>query len=194
MSYRLSALAFAGIVSLVGTGCAKVYNVRTRSAPSVTLAKFRTFQLRPTPEQRGGEWRPRDYDPMLRGSVANRALRASVKHAFEERGYIDVELRPDFVVAVYGRSLESVDLTQWPAGFPYAPDWWWTGLSPNTMGYDEGTVLIDVLDPESLDLLWRGSAKATLGPDPQGNALLLETAAAAIIAKFPRAKAGRHSE
>lgn len=125
---------------------------------------------------------------MRKDSPAARALRTAVQRTFELRGYRDVEARPDFVVAVYSRALGRVDLSQWPAGYPYSPEWWWSGMPSNATGYDEGTVLVDVLAPESLDLLWRGSARATLGPDPQANSIELQKAAAAIIAMFPKAR------
>ena len=190
MRRGISLLTLAGLVSLSGTACGHVYNVRTRPAPSAMLTSFKTFHLAPTPErgeERGGSV---DDDPMRRKSIANRALRASVQRAFEARGYIDAEREPDMVVAVYARSLDKVDLTQWPSGYPYSPDWWAAGLPANATGHDEGVVLIDVLDPQSLALLWRGSARAALSPDSKENTRQLQRAAAAIVSRFPRARGG----
>jgi hypothetical protein len=56
--------------------------------------------------------------------------------------------------------------------------------------YKEGTVIVDVIDPETLDLLWRGSATATLGDDPEQNTKALQKAAVAIVEKFPHPKSG----
>jgi hypothetical protein len=49
-------------------------------------------------------------------------------------------------------------------------------------------VIVDVINPESRDLLWRGTATAALGDDPAENTRQLQKAAAAVIGKFPKAK------
>jgi hypothetical protein len=127
---------------------------------------------------------------MVSNSITNRALRASVADAFEKRGYVDVEWMPDFVVAVYASARERLDLSQWQFGYYNWPHWW-DAMPPHAVAqYTEGTVVVDVIDPETLDLLWRGSATAALGDDPQQNTKDLQKAAIAIIEKFPRVKSG----
>lgn len=194
MRRAISLIALASLASLSGTGCTHVYNVRTRPAPGAMLTSFKTFHLVPTPARDDDHGASVDDDPMRRKSIANRALRASVQRAFEALGYIDAEREPDIVVAVYARSLDRVDLTQWPCGYPYSPDWWAAGLPENATGHDAGTVLVDVLDPQSLALLWRGSAKAMLSPDSKENIRQLQRAAASIVSQFPRANGGELGE
>ncbi len=41
-------LALAGLVSLTGTACSHLYNVRARPAPGAMLTSFKTFHLVPT--------------------------------------------------------------------------------------------------------------------------------------------------
>lgn len=189
MRYRRSALTFAVLLPLSGIGCATSYEVRTMAAPEVTLTEFRTFHLLPTPSRRDGRITSGADDPMVSNSITNRALRASVTSAFESRGYVDVEWMPDFVVAVYASARNRLDLSEWQYG-PYYWPRWWIAAPQRTTEYKEGTVIVDVVNPETLDLLWRGSATATLGDDPAKNAEELRKAAVAVVEKFPRANPG----
>lgn len=190
MRYPASCLALAAILSLSG-GCAASYDVHTMAAPKVTLTEFHSFHIMPTPRRRDGNVPSGDYDPMVNNSITNRALRASVQSAFESRGYVDEAWRPDFLVAVYASARDKLDLTQWQYNpYPWWPRGWSVGVSTYATQYTEGTVIVDVIDPASLDLLWRGSATATLGDNPEDNTRALQKAAVAIVAKFPRAKSG----
>lgn len=186
MRWSRSYLAAAAISVLSG-GCATSYDVHTMGAPSVALTEFRTFHLLPTPRRRDGNV-PNGDDPMVSNSITNRALRTSVQSAFENRGYVDVEWRPDFVVAVYASARTKLDLTQWQFNYSRWPRWS-VGMPPYATEYTEGTVIVDVINPETLDLLWRGSATATLGDKPDENTKELQRAALAIVEKFPRSKA-----
>jgi hypothetical protein len=188
MRYRLF-IAAAGVLTLGGIGCAPAFDVHTMAAPRTTLSEFHTFHLLPVPRRRDGLPGAGVYDPMVSNSITNRALRETVTTAFQNRGYLDVEWMPDFVVAVYASTREKLDITQWEYGYPYWPRWWWRGTPRQFITqYTEGTVIVDVIDPESLDLLWRGTATASLVDDPAENTKQLQKAAAAVIDKFPKAK------
>jgi hypothetical protein len=188
MRYRV--LAIVSLLSLGGGSCARTYDVHTLSAPKVALTEFRTFHMLPTPRRRDGKISSGAYDPMVSNSITNRALRASVADAFATRGYVDVEWMPDFVVAVYASARDKLDLSDWQFGYYNWPHWWDT-MPPHAIAqYKEGTVIVDVIDPETLDLLWRGSATATLGDTPEQNTTALQQAAVAIVEKFPRVKSG----
>ena len=181
-------LAVLGLAAL--SGCAPSFDVRTMAAPKTTLTEFHTYHLLPVPRRMDGRAGNGVYDPMVNNSIMNRALREAVDRAFQDRGYVSVEWMPDFVVAVYASAKEKLDITQWQYGYPYWPRWWWQGVPQQSITqYTEGTVIVDVINPESRDLLWRGTATATLGDDAAENTRQLQKAAAAVIGKFPKATA-----
>ena len=182
----------AGALSLASVGCASSIEVRTMAAPRVTLTEFQTFRLLPMPPRRDGLASAGSYDPMVNNSITNRALRESVVRAFQDRGYVLMEPRADIAVAVYASAREKLDLSMWEYGYPYWPHWWRSGMPQQTIiQYTEGTVVIDVIDPFSRELIWRGSGVATLEDDPAQNTKQLQKVAAAIIAKFPPASTRR---
>ncbi len=51
-------------------------------------------------------------------------------------------------------------------------------------------MIVDVVDPSSHELLWRGQGRAQVSDDPDKYASQLETAVDKIIAKFPE-RSGR---
>ena len=188
---RRMCAAAAGIASLflTATGCERPVAVRTTIAPKVSLSEFRTFHLLPTPRRREAPPATGAYDPMLNNSLANRAIRESVARAFLDRGYTNEVWVPDFVVAVYASAQYRLDLSIWKCGYAYWPQWRWIGAPrQETMLYDHGTVIVDVLNPITLELLWRGSAKAVVSDDPAENTRQLQNIGAAIVERFPRAK------
>jgi hypothetical protein len=53
--------------------------------------------------------------------------------------------------------------------------------------YTEGSVIVDVIDPVTKELLWRGAGQARLSNDMSENVQLLGKTAAAVVARFPQA-------
>ena len=143
----------------------------------------------PTPARRDGARRSGAYDPMVPNSVANRALRVTVSGELGPLGYHEAEWIPDFFVAIYATTRQRLDLDLWNYGYHSSPPWWSTTLPDHTsISYPEGTVIVDVVSPETLDILWRRSATIALDHDPLENAKELVNAATAVIDRFPRAR------
>ena len=189
MRFRVHALAAAGALSLGALASAQSYNVRTMAAPNATVTRFHSFHLLPTPRRLDGRHESGAYNPMVSSSIANRALRATVSGDLEALGYHDAEWMPDFVVAIYASTREQLDLDHWEYGYHQAPRWWPMTLPDQAATSDqEGTLIIDVVNSETLDVLWRGTATIALDHDPLRNAKELVNAAAAIINRFPHAK------
>src|SRR5690242_19665978 len=188
MRYSVSLLLVGGALAVGAVASAQGYDTRTMAAPNAPLSRFHSFHLLPTPRARSGAHRSGAYDPMVSSSIANRALRAAVGCELEGLGYHDVEWTPDFVVAIYAATREPLDLTAWDYAYDRSPSWWsMSELDQSPTMYPQGTVIVDVVNPETLDVLWRGSATIALDHDPLVNAKELTNAAAAIIDRFPRA-------
>jgi hypothetical protein len=122
-------------------------------------------------------------------SRANRALWDAVQRGLVDRGYVDTEWMPDFVVAIYASIDDRLDLDAWLYGYTHAPRWWSLGsLDDSPTLFPAGTVLVDVVDPETLDVLWRGAGSATITADPLENAREVLAVATTIVQRFPHAR------
>jgi len=178
------------VVLLALTACASV-DVRTATSPDANLVGLRTFSIMQHARwQAQGE--PSGNDPMLVNSISNRALRADLIKGFEDRGYALSDATPDFTVAYYASTKQQLDVTYWDYGYPYYPRWWgWNGdfgpYGPTVTQYTQGTVIVDVLDPNTKELLWRGQGVARVSDDEAQYEQDLWKTVTAILDKFPRA-------
>jgi hypothetical protein len=53
--------------------------------------------------------------------------------------------------------------------------------------YTEGSVTIDVIDPRTMELVWRGQGVAAVSDDPMRYAAELDRSVTAILGRFPQA-------
>ncbi len=181
-------LAATAALALAATACASEIDVRTMSAPDAKLTSLHTFRILPTPQRRDGAMGGGSNDPMVNNSIMNLALRKTVEQAFIDRGYVLEERNPDFAVAFYASATDKLDVTQWNYGYPYYPRWG-RPLPPaeHVTTYKEGSVVIDIVQPTTNDLLWRGHGTAEVSEYPEEMSTRLRQVAVAVIGKFPRA-------
>jgi hypothetical protein len=169
-------------------GCGSSIDVRTMAAPDVGLTTLHTFRMLPFPARRDGRPTTGADDPMISNSIANRAIREQIVKAFQGRGYTIDETAPDFAVAFYASAREKLDVTEWDYGYPSIPRWPRYPRPVQTVTkYTEGSVVIDVINPASRELLWRGEGRAQLSDDPSENVTQLVKVADAIVSKFQSA-------
>lgn len=189
MWFRVSALVAAGLLTLGVAGGAQPSTVRVMAAPHTRITDFRSFHLLPTPLRADRVQRRGTYDPMAVHSSANRALWQAVERGLVERGYVDSEWMPDLVVAIYASSDERLDLDAWLYGYAQSPPWWSSGrIDESPTLFPAGAVVVDVVDPETLDVLWRGAGTTAISADPLENARDVLAVAMTIVQRFPRAR------
>ncbi len=190
MSTKTPAL-LAAILVAAATACNPVH-VRTTTAPDAHLANLRTFTIA-TPTMKKANAVSDNNDPMLSNSIANQALRQDLSTAFQAKGYTLTSESPSFAVAYYASAQQKLDVTDWDYGYQY---WgyhrFWHGYGypvETVQQYTEGTVIVDVIDPATKELLWRGQGKADVSQDPATYTTELAKTVQAIVAKFPAAGA-----
>lgn len=185
MRSTLGLLACAAVVA--AAGCGGNIEVRTMAAPDARLERLHTFRMLDAPARRDGRAVVGSDDPMVSNSIANRAIREHIVKAFEDRGYVQSLRAAEFAVAFYATARDKLDVTVWDYGYPFDPTWRRYGPPRQTVTqYTEGSVIIDVIDASTRELLWRGEGTATLSDDAADNVKQLAKAAEAIVARFPK--------
>ncbi len=181
----------AAVVALAA--CTSAVQVRTALSPDASLNGLRTFRVQPTPKPSIASAQSTN-DPMLVNSISNRALRADLRHGFEKLGYAVNDSAPDFCVAYYASTNQQFDVTTYDYGYSFRPRWWrgWGPryrdvYAPMVTQYTQGTVIVDVFDPKTKDLLWRGQGVAAVSDNQEQYVQELQTTVGAILAKFPAA-------
>ena len=178
--------SIVGILALaLGTACGPSIHVNVLASPEANFAGLHTFRILQVPQRRRGNPNVPN-DPMLVNSISYRALRQALRSEFEKRGYTVAEEQPDFTVAYYAAAREKLDVTVWDYGYGWRPRWG-PGRVASVDTYTQGTVIVDVVDPATHELLWRGRGVSAVSDDPDQYAKDLQEAAAAIVAHFPAA-------
>jgi hypothetical protein len=183
----LRALVPLVVPVLVG-GCVARRSVELVVNPEARLDGRQTVRILIVPECEV-RVRSRKDDPMRHDSPSNRAIRDALRQGFEERGYQALESGASLDVAYYASVSDQLDVRLWNYGYQREPRW----LAPvdrssDLAAYPAGTVIVDVIDPYTRELLWRGSALARLSSDSDGNLSALRSAVAAIVERFPPAR------
>jgi hypothetical protein len=177
-------LAFAAILGLTfGASACHRYEVRTVTAPDASFAGRRTFRILPVPTYSGTTGLS-NTDPMLVNSITYQALRDAVRQEFEARGYRYSPDRADLDVAYYASAQPRMDIRT----FNYGYDWRGFPIAATEVyTYEEGTVIVDVIDPATRRLMWRGQARAAVSTNPDDFIKELRKAVHEILEKFPQA-------
>ena len=185
-----TSLRVAAVVAL-SAACGPAIQLHTAVSPEANLSALRTFRMLPAPRVRPGVGRLPANDPMLVNSATNVALRRALVQTFESRGYVMDDSTPDFVVAYYASAQETLDVQCWDYGYAWRPRWW-RGWGPGherlATEYEEGTVIIDVLDAQGLELLWRGRGIAAVSDNVDEYIAELRRTVVAILNEFPAAQ------
>lgn len=188
---RTTALVTAAVV-LTLAACAQTSQVHTAISPDADVGNLHTFSLLPAARHLGRS--EASNDPMRVNSGSNRAVRDALLQGFASRGYVAADSSPDFAVAYYATTQDKLDLMRWDYGYAWWPRWWrgWGLRGPvgptEATEYESGTVVVDVIKPQTRELLWRGKGRARVSDDERAYERDLQRTVSAIVARFPRAE------
>ena len=188
----------AALVTIGALGCASGgVTVRTALAPDANLSTERTFRFLPMPAGRAPAPAPANAamagNPMLENSITGREVRHDIERDMERRGYTHVrDAASDLTVAYYIGAKSRLQVMDYDYGYPF---WGWrgwrwgaawgTGPERQVTEYEEGTVIIDVLDGAGKQLLWRGVGKSEVPDDQNDYAKALNRSVSAILRQYP---------
>jgi len=121
--------------------------------PSIDFAGFKGYQWQPVPQAHYN-------DPRLNSSLLHERIQSAMNATLQRKGFILLQSgKPDFYIAYHLRleKRTEADTVGFGLGFHHRHYGWGLGTETILREYDESTLIIDVLDPESGDILWRGS-------------------------------------
>jgi hypothetical protein len=202
-----SPLLLGAFIGMAITGCSSGgVQVRTAVEPNADLAALHTFYVLAAPPRSVNATALSTNDPMLDNSITNRALRTDLANALQSRGYTNTSRQSaDFLVAYYAGTSQKLDTTYWGPTFdpgwrysyrgrrgwawPYYGAGYYGAMNPwpTVTESTQGKVIVDITDPKTNELLWRGQGVEPVSDDPAKYASALEGVVNAIVVKFPQA-------
>jgi len=154
-------------------GCAPVA-VQWDYDPDADFSKYRTFAWMPRKDDR------KSGDPALKNPFLEKRIK---KSTVERLATIDCQVNsadPDFLIAYYitFKKKETVDVYRYGYRGPREVD---------VHRYKEGTLVLDFVDAETKQLIWRGWGSDAFRPvgGPEEQQKNIDRIADAILDKFP---------
>lgn len=185
-------VAAIAIGAVTGCGGAGRITVSTVVAPDVSFSTQRTFRFLPVPQSRAAQPdAPTSDNPMLENSISGREVRHDITKVLSARGYVHQRETADLAIAYYIGAHTSLEVTNYDYGYPFSDP----KVASSVAGqvpppvaqstYQEGTVIIDVLDASAKHILWRGVGRSAVPDDPRQYEHTLAAEVDAVMRKFP---------
>jgi hypothetical protein len=107
------------------------------------------------------DWLPVPQKTRSNVFVINR-VKDAVDRQLAGRGLSISRDNPDFLIALHG-GREKIDIVEW--GYSYGPRGRFYRGAFSIEEYEEGTLILDFVDAESKELIWRSTATGQVDPD-----------------------------
>ena len=173
------------IASLALFACSSI-SVSADYDPAADFSALRTWSW--IPEEAPAE----GADPRVGNSLVSDRVTAAIDRTLQARGYQEVEQSSDFQVGFsigVRIGLESAPSTSASVGYGRYGRYGGIGYGTGTevREYEEGTLVIDLIDPATGKLIWRGTAQARVSSDqsPESSTKRINEAVEKVLAQFP---------
>lgn len=172
-SSRIS-IAALSLGLLVVIGCSGI-NVATDHNREYDFSRLKSFA-----------WMAREpdvlRDPLVDTALLERRVKQAVEREMAARGLVRAEEDPDFYVTYHFGTQSQVDVSACGYHYPESPRCW--GREVETYTYAKGTLVLDFVDAEDLELVWRGYATGAIHDLDRMEATIGE-AVAKVLNRFP---------
>jgi hypothetical protein len=128
--------------------------------------------------------------PAIRNPAVVAIVRQSMDRELAAKGLAKVEGgQPDLLVAVHGMAKDRIEVQSY--GYAYSPYGYYGGpfgapvaYGSSVQQYRDGTLLVDLVDARSKELVWRGTASDTVS-DPAQVQSVVANAIHRLMAEYP---------
>jgi hypothetical protein len=173
-------------LGLSAAGCVGPSKVRTDFDPSAEFPAFRTFAFTGlTDTDQGG---------VLDNSLLRKRIEAMVDQQLTAKGLKQVgsEERSDLLVHFWVgvKDKQRVEYTGMPTGayggrYGWGPNY---GGNVTTSDYQEGTLIVDLVESSKKELVWRARIVGTLQGSQEANLKMVDTGIAKAFKDYPPAR------
>jgi len=151
------------------TSCSSVV-VKSDYDPETNFTQYKTFDFMPHPNKPGAN------------PFNQKRIEAAVEQALVAKGFQKQDSgRPDLLVAYHTNVRDKIDVDTY--GYRYGRYGRRVGTYTTVREYQQGTLVIDFVDAQSKDLVWRGWAKGEVNDSVSKEKV--DDTVAKILAKYP---------
>jgi len=129
-------------------------------------------------------------DPRVDNALLESRVRSAVERELNAKGFaLKVEGQPDFWVSYHAGIESKLDVTTLETNWPYSRGYssWGGTYETQVREYEQGTLIIDIVNPRDETLMWRGTAQAEVhaSATPEKRTKRANEVVARILANFP---------
>ena len=186
------------LLAILTCGCSTM-QVSSDFSPDADFSGLQTYAWKPGPQGITD-------DPRIDNDILERRIRTAIDDQLALQGFTRTSGGvPDFFVGFHAAVSSKLEVTAINQHYGYAPGWgthgfhgrgpggyrgymWgWEPPSTNVRSFEQGSLIIDVVEPASDQLIWRGTAQAEVGfSDDEGKKeKRVREAVARILKPFP---------
>jgi hypothetical protein len=171
-----------GSLLLFMVACSPEIQVHTDFDPDYDLWTFKTFDWGQKVNIEEGK------NPFHYNELNDKRIKSAVQEQLTSRGYQLTEAHPDLILHYHIIVNDKSILVTEPYGYNYSS--YWRRMETNIYSYREGTLILDLMDSKTNNLIWRGWAISLLNSSykPDEIEKLIKTVVARIFKKFPKTK------
>ena len=163
-----STLVLLSAISLTLLG----FDVHTHRNPATNFAQYRTYS-----------W----LKVQMPHPIWEERAKTAIDQALAQKGWQRVDRGGDASIVANGTTSTKTKLSDFYSGVDSQWGWYgWTTAPAIPVQYEEGTLVVDMFDFATKQLIWRGTATETLSEKPEKNAEKFNHAVEKMFKKFPQ--------
>jgi len=168
------------------SGCSPQIAVYSDFDPEYDLSTYKTFDWGQKVKIEEGR------NPLHYNEMNDKRIKAAVLDQMTTRGYQLTSDNPDLIfhyhIIIDDQSVVATD----PYGYNYGT--YWTHTQTNVFTYQQGTLILDLMEKKSQNLIWRGWAVTDIGQiKPDEVSEIIKITVAQIFKKFPKATGSQNT-
>ena len=182
---RLFGLVMLICFAALAAGCSSI-SVKNDFDKEADFTAYRTFAWLQEPVTAIGDANAaRQMNTLL-----DKRIRTAVETELQAKGMTVNTENPDLLVVYHTGVDNKIDVTDWGYSYPTRYGGWYGGSNVDVYEYKEGTLIVDLIDGKSKQLVWRGDATKTLeeNPSPERMEQNLREVVGRMFANYPPAK------
>lgn len=127
------------------------------------------------------------HDPRVDNDLLKSRLQAAVNTELATKGFVLSGDAPDFVIGYHAAIEQRIDVREVVTRRYGYRGGWYDDVATHVREYDEGTLILDIVEAERNQLVWRGTAKGEvdLFAKPEEKAARIQEAVQKLLADFP---------
>lgn len=167
------------LLLVISLGCSPGLRVQTDTDPDYDLWSYKSF-----------DWSPKinieeSKNPIYYNELNDKRIKTAVTEEMFRLGYSNTAQSADLIIHYHIIVEDQSTVVGDPLGYHGS---YWIGLDREVYIFKVGTLLIDIMDPKSNNLIWRGQAQAFIDnqTSPKQVNQLVNRAVRKMFRKFPK--------